>query len=114
MVTPWSGFAWSSSEIRSILTCLPSIMIPPAALISSTAMNLPTMLGWPYTAPGPVSGSVLPILTVPSSWNALAGSAAMAATPATAIVTDLRYLMVFLLRVDTDTGPKSFPYASPR
>ena len=38
----------------------------------------------------------------------------MAATPATAIVTDLRYLMAFLLSVDTGSGPDPFPYASPR
>ena len=38
----------------------------------------------------------------------------MAITPATATVTDLRYLMAFLLRVDTGSGPKPFPYASPR
>ena len=38
----------------------------------------------------------------------------MATTPATAIVKGFRYLMGFLLCVDTGSGPNSFLYASPR
>src|SRR5262245_44093257 len=61
-VVPTLGSAWSSSEIRSNWTSLPSIFAP-AALASSIASRAPFSLSLPRWAMPPVSGATLPITT---------------------------------------------------
>ena len=62
--------------------------MPPAALISSTAISMEALPAWPHSVPLPVRGVMAPILTVrPDNWPASAaiiGTATNAAT-ATAI-----------------------------
>jgi hypothetical protein len=56
-MTDWSGLLWSSSN--STCTGWPSI--PPAALICSTASWMPSRVGTPLAATGPLRDSTAPI-----------------------------------------------------
>src|SRR5882724_9979296 len=61
-VVPTLGSAWSSNEIRSKTTSLPSSFAP-AALASSIARRAPFSLSLPRWAMPPVSGATLPMTT---------------------------------------------------
>ena len=56
--------------------------IPPAALISSCAISMPSFAVWPHSAPLPDNGTMAPIFTVRPESSAASASAGTATNPA--------------------------------
>src|SRR5512138_3685197 len=82
-VRPMSGLVWVSPTIRSIFIPLSDLM-PPAALIASTAICAPRRQACPGSARGPVTGWMAPTLKVGTWARSTAGKPRTAAPAAVA------------------------------
>src|SRR5947209_6382380 len=85
---PFSGLVWVSPTINSsLIPFLP--LIPPAALIASTAICAPRRQACPGSARAPVTGWIAPILNVLDCARSGSGNPS-AAAPAAVVVRNVR------------------------